>query len=333
MTSSADTAITWDIDIPLVTNPRMLGAMLKVTLGSAGLVAALVSLMLVAQGAWDVIPSLLGLFAAVGVGFFVLSLMIMLVVFGNRFRTRFVVDGDSARYYTRDRMAKTGNRAALVLGLLLGRPGAAGTGLLAMSQEQQALQWGGAFRAEVDAARCTIALRNRWRTLMMVYCTPQNFEAVRALVVARMAAYHTADRAADGQSPVGAYLGRTVLAVLACVPLFLLAPVYGHGLFLPLLLMCFAIATVWFVRHLAWVVLGSAAVLVVTMLSGALASRGPSSFSGASYRRYETLPGDDWALTGLAALGLAYLVWQALRTLRRRVVPALESDMLDGAGQ
>ena len=48
--------------------------------------------------------------------------------------------------------------------------------------------------------------------------------------------------------------------------------------------------------------------------------------------RFERLSGDDWALTALAALGLIYLVWLAVQTLRARTLPALEGDLLDGNG-
>lgn len=326
-----DGVLRWDIDIPLLTNVHMLRAMLTVTLGSAALVGALVSLMLAVQGDWSAIPPLLGLFAAAGLGFALLALLVMGLVFGNRLRARFSVDDQGVGFQTRDRVAKASNRAALVLGLVLGRPGAAGSGLLAMTQEQQTLRWTGGFRAEFDAAHHSIGLRNRWRTLLRVYCTPDNHAAVCALIREQMARHQTAERAA-GRSPVGGYLGRTALAVLACVPMFLLAPVYGHGLLLPLLLMCFAIASVWFVRHLAWVVLGCGAALVVSMLMAGLALRESSFSRGTHFRRYEVLSGDDWALTALALLGLAYLAWHAVQTLRARTVPALEADLQDADG-
>jgi hypothetical protein len=328
---AASPTLAWEIDIPLVTNAYMVRTMLRVSLGSAAVVAALVSMMLAVQGAWDVIPPLLALFAAAGLGFFVLSLLIMLLVFGNRFKARFVVDAQGVRYETLDRVARAGNRAALAAGLLLGRPGAAGSGLLAMTQEDQALRWAGAFHAEVDAARRTITLRNGWRTLMMVYCTPDNFEAVRARVSERMAAQHTAERA-SARSPLGRYLRRTALVVLASLPCLLLAPVYGLGLLLPLLLLCFAVAMVWFVRPLAWVVLALAALLAAQVLLAALVTRESSVSRGSHYLRYEVLSGDDLALTALAAAGLAYLCWQAALTLKARVLPVLEADERDGGG-
>lgn len=331
MTANNPPPMTWDIDIALLTNPYMVRSLLKVTLGAAALTGILVSFLLAIQGDWALVAPMLGLFAAAGVGFFLLSLLIMWAVFGNRQPVRFTVSADGVRVESRDRRAKAIARSAVILGLLAGRPGAAGSGLLSMTQENQALAWSGAFRAKADPTRHTIALANRWRILLMVYCTADNFEAVRAQIHERMTSHHTAERA-RGPSPVPAYLLRTALAVLACLPVFLLADVFDLGLLLPLLLMSFAIASVWFVRHLAWVVLGCAGALAAGMLSGGWALRESSLHRGQTYHRYETLSGDHWALTALAAAGLAYLCWSAIQVLRRRTRPALESDLTDSGG-
>jgi hypothetical protein len=332
MDTDSNRQITWDTDIPLVTNGYMLRTMLKVTLGSGVLVGALVSLMLGVQGDWSLIPSILAMFFAAGMGFFAISVLIMWLVFGNHFRVRFTVGATGVRYESLDRASKVGNRAALVVGLLAGRPGAAGSGLLAMTQENQALAWSGAFRAEFDPGAHRIAFCNRWRTLMMMYCTAENYEQVRSIVTSQMATHSTAERAA-GKSPLGSYLLHTTLAVLACLPLYALGDVYDYGLFLPLLLMCFAIATVWFVRHLAWVVLIAVALIVVAMLENAMSMRVSSFSLGYSYRRFEVLSGDHWALTVLAIVGMSYLLWLAISTLRAGRQPALESDLADGGEQ
>lgn len=331
MNPSSNEALQWDIDIPLATNPVMWGGLVKATLGAAVGVAALVGLLLAVQGDWPLVLPMAGLLLACGAGLLLLAGLVMVLVFGNRLGARFVVDAKGVRYAQRDRRAHATNRAALVLGLLLGRPAAAGSGLLATLDEQQTLRWQGAFRAVAHPARHTIALRNRWRTLLWVYCTPDNFEGVRALLGRHMALNGTAERAA-GLSPMRGQLARTALVVLACLPLFLLAPVYGHGLLPPLLLMCFALATVWLLRPLAWVVLCGVVLLAGRMLMGAFEPRASQLRAGVTYWRHQLLSGDDWALTALAALGLVYLVWLAVQTLRARTLPALEGDLLDGNG-
>ena len=331
MTASRIDPITWDVVVPLVTNGYMLRSMMKITLGASLLVGALVSFLLAIQGDWHLISSLLQMFILGGVGFLLISVLIMLVVFGNRFRMRFTVGSDGVRCETLDRVAKMGNRGALILGLMAGRASASGSGLLAITQENQALYWSGMFHVGCDSERHTIALRNRWRTLMMIYCLPENYDAVRGLVSHCTKLNQTAERSQD-KSPLGSYLLRTVMVVLACVPVFVLGGVYDYDLFLPLLLMCFSIAMVWLVRHLAWVVLLTSAMIVIRILTNALSPRQSSFFSGQSYRRFEVLSGDNWALTVLAMVGILYLLWLATQVLRERIRPALEADMTD-AGQ
>ena len=68
------------------------------------------------------------------------------------------------------------------------------------------------------------------------------------------------------------------------------------------------------------------------MLMGAFEPRASQFRAGVTYWRHELLSGDDWALTAPAALGLVYLVWLAVQTLRARTLPALEGDWRDGGG-
>jgi hypothetical protein len=332
VTANSIHPITWVIDVPLATNGYMLRTMLKITLGASLLVGAMVSFLLAVQGDWQLIPPLLQMFILGGVGFFLIAVLIMLVAFGNRFRMRFTVGADGVRCETLDPVAKIGNRGALIVGVMAGRTGASGNGLLSITQENQALNWAGMCHADFDSVRHTIALRNRWRILMMIYCLPENYDAVRGLVSHCMTLHQTAKRS-TGKSPVGSYLLRTVMVVLACVPVFVLGDVYDYDLFLPLLLMCFSIAMVWLVRHLAWVVLITSAMIVISMLTNALSMRQSSFFSVQSYRRFEVLSGDNWSLTVLGMVGILYLLWLATQILRERVRPALEADMTAGEQQ
>ena len=320
--------IKWVIDAPLVTNGYMLRSLLKITLGSSLLVGVLISFLLAIQGDWQFIPSILQMFVFGGVGFFLISMLIMLVVFGNRFWTRFTVGAESVRCETLDRVAKMGNRGALVLGLISGETDASASGLLAITQENQALHWSGMFHVGFDSVRHTIALRNRWRTLMMINCLPENYDPVRDLISQCLRRHQTAERCA-GKSPLGSYLLRTVIVLLACVPVFVLGGVYDYDLVLPLLLMCFSIAMVWLVRHLAWVVLMTSVMIVISMLTNALSMRQSSFFSGQSFRRFEVLSGDNWALTALTMVGILYLLWLATQILSERIRPALEADMTE----
>ncbi len=324
--------IAWDIRIPLVTNPVMLRAMAVASFGAGLLVAGLVGLLLAVQGEWGLALRMAGLLAAAGAGLFAVALVVMLLVFGNRLQLRFTVSADGVRCETVDRVARAGNRLALIAGLLTGRGGVAGSGMLAMAQEDQTLPWQPGLRMDVDARRCVIGLRNGWRTLLWVYCTPANFAEVRARIDAALARAASAG-AMPLRSPLPGLLWRTGLTVLAALPLLLAARVLDYGLLPPFLLLCFALASVWLVRGLAWVTLAAAAWIAVASLGAALAPRAAVFTSSSHTMRFQWFTGDDWALTLLAASGLAYLVATAVLTLRRRLVPALEGDEAGPGGR
>lgn len=319
----------WEIAIPLATNPVMLRAMAVATGGAGLVVGLLVGLLLAVQGEWALAGKMLGLLVLGGAGFFLVALGIMAVIFGNRLRMRFTVSNDGVRCEVVDRTARLGNRAAMWAGWLLGRPAAAGSGLLAMAQEDQTLRWRGAFTARVHPGRRTITLRNRWRALLTVYCDAENFSPVCERVQRSMAAHGTAARSL-GPSGLPGYLRDTALVVLASLPALVAGRVYGYGLLLPFVMMCFAVASVWFVRHLAWVTLLCATAVAGAIGVSAVEPRALLTSPG-SRLRYEMLTGDQWALTLLCAAGLVALAWHASRLLRRRVLPALEADSNDSA--
>jgi hypothetical protein len=327
-TSSASAPLEWDINVALVTNRHMLFGMAMAMLGGALGCALLVSVPIAVAGEWDTIGDIFMLFAMVGTGLWVLSLAIMIVLFRNRMRMRFRIDGRGVAMSQIDRTARAGNRAALLAGLALGRPSVAGSGALAMSQEQQALVWsGGAFVARYEPSTRSIAFRNGWRTLLRVYCLPENYDAVAAMVAARMARGGAAARV-QARSPLGGYLWRTLLVTIACVPLFAVAERFDLSTFTPFLLLCFTLAMVWLVRPLAWVVLGALGWFAAS-LAVALSEQRQSMFDGEVYRRYEVVDGDGWALIVIGALGSLTLGWLALAILRGRIAAALSRDMED----
>lgn len=318
----------WQYDVPLLTNRHYLGALARALLGSGVLGAGLVSLGLAVQGEWQAIPVAAGLLLAASGGLFLVGLVVMAFPFRNRMRTRFTVDGDGVRLRIVDGAARASSRGSFLLGLVLGSGATAGAGMLAASREDQQLRWTGAFVAVPEPATRTIAFRNGWRTLLRVYCTPDGFAPVVAAVQAHMARHGTAERCAGRRSPLRGLLVRTGLVVVAMLPVFAARETFRYGLLAPWILMCFALATVWLVRPLAWVVLGMEGAVVAMAIAGAVATQ-RSYLGRPTYRRFEVFSGDDWAVAALALASLAFLAWLAVATLRRSVKPALEADDVD----
>lgn len=321
-------SLQWDIEVPMLTNRYLLAALAKAMLGAGGIVVALVSLLLGLQGEWHAIPGLAALLLGISIGLFAFGLLVMIFPFKNRLASRFTIDTEGVHLAVTDGTARAGNRLAFWMGLVLGSGAAAGSGLLAATQESQTLRWSGAFRAIPEPATSSIAFCNGWRTLLRVYCLPENYKLAVERVSREMASYATASRVGK-RSPVGAYLARTLLVVVACLPILAVSELFDFSMLPPFILLCFGVAMVWFLRPLAWVVLAMVGLIGVLVLSGSLEERA-SYFSSSHYLRYQMLSGDSWALVFLAALGAAVICWLAVATLRGRIMPAFEQDLRDG---
>ena len=324
--------LRWDADLRLFSGAMMLRwtAAVAVTL----LVMALImGVALVPGEGWKVFFRMLPLFAAVAGGLWLLGVLVMAVVFRGRYAVRYTLSDTGIRLETRSKAAKFANRAVVVAGVLAGKPGAVGSGLIAQSQETQEVRWGGPLRVEASDADHVVTLRGPWRPLMVVQCTAGNYRDVLARVRAGVEGRRKDPASAARKSPLPRYLLRTAGVAIACVPLFAVADEYRLDLFVPILVLCFALATVWMVPILGWVVLCGLALFAGQLVMALSGTRTSFFRPGTSYRAYEMLSGDDWALLALFAAGAAWLAWLSISGLRGRIRSAFAADMddMDGA--
>ena len=328
MSTPGSGEVTWDISVPLLNNRLMIGALVKIFGFSVLVVAGLLSLVFASQGDWALIPQVwLGL-SVIGAGLIGLGLFVMGVVLRNRMRCRFTVSDSGVRFETIDTTLRAANRAAVVVGVLLRRPQAVGAGLIAQSQEVQALSWRGSFRAHYAPNRHVVTFSNRWRSLMIVYCTPDNYADVAARIQACLALNGTEQRV-PARSPLPRSLGYTALVVLASVPVFLLSEPFNLPLWLPLLLLCFSLAAVWLIGIFGYVVLLTIVMVMGAVLLDAFSTRTSFIHPGESYPRWSVISGDGWATLALSGIGLSVLAWMALQGVRGRINALLSEDMTD----
>lgn len=278
-----------------------------------------------AMGDWDDLLPLGAIALAVCGGLWLLGLAVMAAVFRGRVRMRYTLSDKALRCETIDRRARAGNRLAVAVGMLARSPQAVGAGLIAQSQETMEVRWTGAFRAEPDERQHTIALRNVWRTLLLVQCNADNYATVAAAINRNMARRHTAQRV-PRRSPVPAYLLRSALVVVGTLPLFPLADAYDTGLFLPIFILCFGLATVWMINLFGWVVMAGLAVQALLVLADMFAERASMISRGDTYYGFEVLGPADFSLLLIAAAGAAVLVRLSRQAVRGRWLAAL----LDG---
>ncbi len=322
--------LIWETDLRLF-SPEMLRQWTYAMLATALLMGLLLGTVFAAQGEWDAFPALGLVIGAVTGGIWLLGLLIMAVLFRGRFHVRYTLSDDGIRLETLEAKAKVANRAALVVGVLARKPGLVGAGLIARSRETEAVRWQGAFIAVPNPSRHLIALRNRWRTLMFVQCNPENFAAVYERVVQAMDRHKTAQRV-EARSPLPFYLLHSALILAACVPLFMLTEEYDLDLLAPILLLCFALATLWLINLFGWVIYGCLAYLALGTLVD-LARVRPSLFSpGETYTGFEVVGGDEAGLLLLAALAAGYLARLAWRALHGRFLALLLRDQAEMDG-
>jgi hypothetical protein len=320
--------LTWEIDVGLLTNPTLLRQFALVVVGAGALMALLLSFLLAVQGEWADIPMMLGISALAAGGLGLLMVLVILLFFRNRFRVRFTVGDKGVLFETADRRALAGNRLAMVLGVLGNSPTTAGAGLSAMAREDEFTGWGAITEARYHPAWRGITLRNRWRTVAFVACTPENYDQVAALV-RRHVVQAAMGSAAVGPNPLPRLLGRSLLVVLAALPVFLLSYPFELDLLMPLIMLCFALATVWLIPFFGWVVIVAALWIAAEILLIGLGVRESIFAWRGSYRTYEILDGGDWFALALAAAGLAYLILFSWQAARGRIPSALMADEVE----
>lgn len=303
--------IEWETDVPAATHPLMLLNFVRVVAMATGVMGALVSLLLAITGEYGAILPLTELLAICGAGLFLLLVLVALIFYRNRIRMRFRIDRAGASASVINRNAKAASRVAIAAGLLAGRSAVAGTGAIALAGSSERIDWQIVGRARFYPRWHAITLANSWRTVLILFCRDDNYGAIATAVAKALDA-----RPDDGMtrtSPLPSLLLRSALTVVATVPLFGLTHEAAMSAIGPVLALCFALATIWLLPLLAWVVIAVLVYMAAAVL-GALASAASDEGFRSSYH---ALP---------ALLGGAYLLWLSVAALSGRVRSGLMSD-------
>ena len=308
-----DDSISWEVEIHVATDPYILGDLFKTTGAAFLLLAIMLSVIMLAESRprlVDLLNMLELIGATVGV-IFCIMWIVALVFFGNRYQARFTVNRKGTSYESLEKKAKTANRVAVVLGVFSGKPGVAGAGLLATGQESMQIRWRGVFKAVFNDRRRTIALRNAWRKILVIYCTEENYDRVAGFVKTQM----ESRKPPSGKSPLPVIFLHSILIILACVPLFQLTQwPFELDLFMPILTLSFALATLLFLPLFGIVVIGGLVVLLGMIFMSRVWKYGIS------------LDSEGISLI-LAFIGMAYLAWFSLQAMRFKIPSLLMTDI------
>lgn len=321
--TSATHPLTWECDVPLITHPAILGSVAKLWIVTGLVMLGLVGGIIGLQSGIKAVVPLAAMMLLIVAGLFVLSLLVMLVVFGNRMRMAFAIDERGIVARVIDSRAKTANRLAAMVGALTGKPGLAGAGLIAMHDEERSAIWSSIAAVKYDPRHHTITLRNAWRPILYVFCTPQTYEAAAARI--RTSVAGAVRPSGARHNPLWPTLGLTAVVVIATLPLFGVPRAFEPHLLAVIFTLCFALATVWLVPLMAWAVLGGIGWVVVTMVLHGTESK-INQFTRTAYTGFERMDGSDFAGLTVVAIGLAVLAWISIAALRGRTSSLLMHD-------
>jgi hypothetical protein len=320
---SRASALSWEIAIPIATNPVVLANVALLFAITGLIVAALLAFVLAMTGSVASIQPALEWTAAATAGLFLVSLVVVMIMFGNRLPLRFRLDAVAAVAEMTDTRLKLAHQVTATLSRLAGRFGLAGAGLIAETSAEQTIAWNSVARAHFHPLLHTISLSNGWRTVLILFCTPQNYAAVAGAVHTGLAARQVH----DFPNPLPRLLLFTFLVLLSSMALFALPYVEKDGVFPALVILFFALGAVWLEPRLAWIVLVG---LSWTAVLEAIACAKPrESLFGGTYRAYQVLDMGDWITLGLAVAGAGFLIWLCAGLLRGRIRAGLAGEMLE----
>lgn len=316
-------ALAWEIDIPIATHPVMLANFALLFAISGLLLGALLSFILAMSDVADAIEPMWEYTAAATAALFLLGLLVATIIFGNRLPMRFALDAKAAQSTMTGSRSSSARRAAHALSWIAGTLGLAGAGLIAETSTPQNVAWSGVAKVHFHPLLRTISLSNGWRTVLILFCTPENYAAVAAAVHTGLAAR----RLHVFHNPLPQLLLRTFLILLSSMPLFALPYVEKIGVFPALLILCFALAAVWLERRFAWLALAGLAWSTVLALTAMFKSR--DSIFGGTFRAFRVLESGDLITLALALAGAGYLAWLFLSLLRGEIRSGLAGELLE----
>jgi hypothetical protein len=317
-------SISWDISIPLINNPFVFRASLQLCLITGLVTTVLFGSIFIITGEPDVLKSLLTIMAMIIAGLWILMLLVMIISFGNRMEMHFTIDKGRVTCVVTSKRSKLANRLLIVLGLLAQKPGAVGSGVIAISRESQSIEWNRVRLVQYDEKRKVISLRNRWRSLIPIFCLPENYDEVAGSIKEYF--HPQLETKLSNKNPLSSLLIRTSLTILSCMPLFRLDYPFNVDLFTPIFILCFSMATIWLIPLFGYVVIGAVLYLVIVIISQGFQVHSSQYASLGNYRGVELITGDEWVFMAILFIAVIYLVWSSWRAIKGKDESGLFMD-------
>lgn len=165
--------LAWDAAVPMVGNRFFMWDMAKLWGISSGLLMVLMLVIAAVQRGPNALRFALIVPACCFAAFYVLSLVIALVLYMNRYYVRTVLSDEGINSELVKWSGKLGKAVAagnLVIGVLTTSPTAAGAGLLADVQRSVFVPWKGIHKITRFPSHRVITVSNSWRPVIRLHC-------------------------------------------------------------------------------------------------------------------------------------------------------------------
>ena len=183
MSKAASETLTWVADVPLLTNPVIWRAMVLMLAIAYLLVALIFGLVLAGGGHLERLPSFMATMALAFAAVVIVLVLVMLVVFRNRMRCHFVVDGDGVTSVVVDRTAAIAGSLATLAGAAGADALLAGAGLGTVGARREYTRWSRVASADYFPDRHAIRLKAAgWWPVGAIHCTAETYATVAATV-------------------------------------------------------------------------------------------------------------------------------------------------------
>lgn len=183
--------VEWEIAVPILSNKHIMKQIFWVFQISIGVVLAIIFLIQAldpyTRVDLDFIVFLAKLYFILLAVFGVCLVLGTLITMGVGYQYIFSIDSQGIMESPGRKQGKKNvivNTLLVILGFLTKRPGIAGAGVLAQTRQKSYICWRDINKIEVDSKGRTLLLKRNSRTLMMVFCTRENFEVVRDIIMA-----------------------------------------------------------------------------------------------------------------------------------------------------
>lgn len=322
---------TWEYPIPVLTNRFFLFDTLKIVVfGSMFLAVIFAPVFLSFQGleSWPILYQFLGALTLILVGLGFVTLLLVAVLYRNHLRAQFSLTEEGAEYQVLSQPAQWLTYVLLVITILTGRIGDAGMSLLVTAQAKLGIRWRDVYRVKEHPEQQVITLLNNWRVVLRLYCRPENYDEVAALVRS-LAAQGEVWRADHHLKPGRVFSARLIFLTLltlsaalflSLIP-FSLNPAWATGVLIGALVLIWLPG--WSRLFGSLTLIGAVALLNLILLEGFKITR--SVTPGAQdtppdlwIRQYgfQSLVVSDWIHLSLAIISLSFLIWLAVGAVR-----------------